>query len=87
MKLNVKAFALAGGILFSLAFFLLTYFYLIMGYSSNTLIKLSKLFLGYSITWYGGFIGLIWGFVSGLVAGAIFAWVYNKLADNTTVKA
>jgi len=28
----------------------------------------------------GSLIGLVWGFVDGLIGGAIFAWLYNLLA-------
>jgi len=28
----------------------------------------------------GAFVGLIWGFVDGLIVGAIFAWLYNKIS-------
>jgi hypothetical protein len=35
---------------------------------------------GYSITPLGSVVGLIWGFVDGLIGGAIFAWLYNIIA-------
>jgi hypothetical protein len=28
----------------------------------------------------GSLIGLVWGFVDGLVCGFVFSWLYNKLA-------
>ena len=80
MKLNVKAFALAGGITWGLLIFLLTYFFLLMGYPGNTLADIGAVYLGYSVTWYGAFIGLVYGFVDGLLIGAFFAWLYNKFS-------
>ena len=31
-------------------------------------------------TFLGGIIGAIWAFIDGAIAGAIIAWVYNKVA-------
>ncbi|MBA7565491.1 hypothetical protein ES708_07175 [subsurface metagenome] len=78
MKLNVKALGLAGGILWGLAIFLLTYWFLLRGFEGKTLARLSNVYLGYSVTWYGGFVGLVWGFVDGFIGGALLAWLYNK---------
>ena len=81
MKLNVKALALAAGITCGVAIFLLTFWFLIFGYPGNTLQLLSKVYLGYSVTWYGAFIGLIWGFIDGLIFGGFIAWIYNKFVN------
>jgi hypothetical protein len=80
MKLNVKSFAMSLGICFGLAVLLVTIWFLIMGYQGSTLGLLRKIYLGYSVSWPGAFIGLVWGFVDGLISGAIFAWLYNKLS-------
>lgn len=82
MKLNVKALALAVGIVWGLAIFLVTYWFLVFGYEGNTLAKLSNVYFGYSVTWYGAFVGLIWGFVDGLIGGALLAWLYNKFGKD-----
>lgn len=82
MKLNVKALALAVGIVWGLAIFLLTYWLLIFGYEGKTLAKLSNVYFGYSVTWYGAFVGLAWGFVDGLIGGALLAWLYNKFVKD-----
>ena len=80
MKLNVKALGLASGIVWGLAIFLLTYWFIILGHPGRILMKLSNVYFGYSVTWYGAFVGLIWGFVDGFIGGALLAWVYNKFA-------
>ncbi|UCH09195.1 MAG: bacteriophage holin [Fidelibacterota bacterium] len=77
MKLNTKALGLAGGIVWGLAIFLLTYWFLIRGLEGETLARLKHVYLGYSVTWYGGFVGLIWGFIDGFIGGALVAWLYN----------
>ena len=78
MKLNVKALALAGGIAWDLAVFLLTIWYLIFGFDGHTLQKIHHVYLGYSVSIGGAFIGLVWGFIDGLIGGALVAWLYNK---------
>jgi len=80
MRLNVRALALAGGIVWGLAIFLITYWFLVFGHGGTTLFKLSNVYLGYSVTWYGAFVGLVWGFVDGFIGGALLAWLYNKFA-------
>jgi len=82
MKLNVKSFAFAGGILWGLAIFLLTYWFLIFGHSGKVLALFGAVYLGYSVTWYGAFIGLAWAFVDGFIGCAIFAWLYNKFTKS-----
>jgi len=80
MKFNIKAFSLTSGIVWGLSVFLSTFWILIMGASGKTLGKLSKFYIGYSVSWGGAFVGLVWGFVDGLIVGAIFALLYNKLS-------
>jgi hypothetical protein len=38
---------------------------------------LSWYFYGYSVTWYGAFVGLIWGAIAGGIVGWIIGEVYN----------
>jgi len=78
MKLQVKSFAMAGGITWGILILLITFWFLIMGYEGATLAKLGKIYLGYSVTWFGAFIGLGWGFADGFICCAFFAWLYNK---------
>lgn len=83
MKLNVKAFALTCGILWGVVVILFTYLLLIMDSPGRTISKISAFYFGYSYSWIGGIVGLIWGFVDGLLSGAIFAWLYNKLTGKS----
>ena len=78
MKLSIKALGLSCGILWGLAIFLLTYWFLLRGFEGETLSRLGNVYLGYSVTWYGGFIGLVWGFIDGFIGGALLAWLYNQ---------
>lgn len=80
MKLNVRALGLAGGIVWGVAIFLLTYWFLLFGYGGTTLGQLANVYLGYSVTWYGAFVGLVWAFVDGFICCAALAWLYNRFA-------
>ena len=79
MKLNVKAFSLTCAILWGLSVLLLTWWLLLYGSPGKIIIKLSGIYFGYTYSWFGGIIGFLWGFLDGLIGGAIFAWLYNKL--------
>ena len=80
MKINTKALAISAGITWGLAIFLLTVWFLVMGYNGNLLAKLGSIYIGYSVSWLGAFIGLIYGFVDGLIGGALLGYLYNKFA-------
>lgn len=80
MKLDIKALALACGIVWGGAIFLLTLWFLLFGYEGLTLAKLGKVYLGYTVSWGGAFVGLIWGFVDAAVGGAVLAWLYNRFS-------
>ncbi len=80
MQINTKALALSIGVIWGLAIFLLTVWFLIMGYSGNLLAMLGSVYLGYSVSWFGAFIGLIYGFIDGLICGALLGFLYNKFA-------
>ena len=80
MKLNVKAFALACGLLWGLGLFLLTCWIILFDGATGEPTLIGRLYRGYTISPQGSVIGLLWGFVDGLIDGAIFAWLYNWLA-------
>jgi hypothetical protein len=77
MKLNQRAFAISAGILLGFSVFIATIWLVIIGSSGTTIALLHKFYLGYSVSIVGAFIGLIWGFIDGLICGFIFAWIYN----------
>lgn len=77
MKLNVTAFALASGLLVGLGLFLVTWFVIALDGSTGEVTVISRVFRGYTISPLGSAIGLLWGFVAGLVGGAIFAGLHN----------
>ena len=81
MKLNVKAFGLACGLVWGLGLFLLTWWILAFEGNSAGPTFIGRIYRGYTITPVGSMVGLVWGFLDGWIGGLIFAWVYNLLVD------
>lgn len=80
MKLNVKAFALAAALLWGFGLFALTWWIIMFDGATGEPTLIGQLYRGYSITPIGSVIGLVYGFFDALIGGAIFAWLYNRLA-------
>ncbi len=79
MKLNVKAFSLSCGLFFGAGLFLITWWIIAFGGPTNQSTFIDRIYLGYSITPIGSFIGFAWAFIDGFIFGAFFAWLYNWL--------
>jgi hypothetical protein len=86
MKLNIKAFAFACGLIWGIGLFLLTWWVIISGGSTGETTLIGRVYWGYNISALGSIIGLIWAFVDGLIGGAVFAWLYNRLIPKKTEK-
>ncbi|MCA1766358.1 MAG: bacteriophage holin [Desulfobulbaceae bacterium] len=80
MKLDVKAFALTAAILWGLGIFVFTWWVIFFEGAMEEPKMIALFYRGYSITPWGSIVGLLWGFLDGLVCGALFAWLYNRLA-------
>lgn len=81
MKLNVKAFALAGGIFWGAVMFLMTLLAATTGYGVEMMEAIGTIYAwGYNISVGGAFVGLVYGLVDGLIGCGLFALLYNKLA-------
>ena len=77
MKLNVKAFGLAAGLIWGVSIFLMTWWIIAFDGATGETTLMGRLYRGYNISPSGSVIGLIWGLLDGLVGGLLFAWVYN----------
>lgn len=84
MKLNIKAFALACGILWSAGLLFLTWWLIMLEGSEPAECLLNRMYPGYTMTPIGSLIGAAWGFVDAGIGGLIFAWLYNLLAGKLT---
>ncbi|MCP4593028.1 MAG: hypothetical protein GY842_20025 [bacterium] len=79
MRLNVKAFALSGGLLWGFGLLLITWWIIAFDGATGEATLIGKVYRGYSISPVGSLIGLAWALPDGLIGGAIFAWMYNTL--------
>lgn len=77
MKLSVRTLALTSGIIWGLGLFCLTWWIIFFDGATGEATIIGKVYRGYTISPLGSFVGLAWGFVDGLIGGAVFAWVYN----------
>ena len=62
MKLNVKAFALTSGIIWSLGLFALTWWIIAFDGVTHEVTLIGRLYRGYDISPLGSLVGLVWGF-------------------------
>jgi len=81
MKLSIKAFGLACGLVRGLGLFALTWWIMAFDGATGEVTLLGKIYRGYCVTPAGSVIGLVWAFFDGLVGGVIFAWLYNCLSE------
>jgi len=84
MKLNVRAFAVAGGILWGASMFILTWWVMqfpgTLSVSGDVAQYIGKTYyVGYELTPIGSVIGAVYGFFDAGIGCAIFALLYNKL--------
>ena len=81
MKLSIKGLALASAILWGLAMLGMGLANLIWsGYGQEFLQTMASVYFGYHATRSVAevIIGALYGGVDGLVAGTVFAWLYNQ---------
>ncbi|MBU0614103.1 bacteriophage holin [Patescibacteria group bacterium] len=81
MKLNVKAFALTGGILISTSAGILAIMAQYLNFGQEIVALIGTAYIGYVPGFVGAIIGAVWGFVDGLFGFALIAWLYNKLSE------
>ncbi len=82
MRLDTKAFAIAGGLLWGGAILVTGLVQLVSpGYGAGFLELASSVYPGYEPGGFGSVIvGTLYGLVDGFVGGFLLAWLYNRLA-------
>jgi len=80
MKLDIKAFSMTCALVWGVGLFLVTWWIIAFDGATADPTFIGKLYLGYTLSPTGSFIGLAWALVDGAIGGAIFAWLYNRLA-------
>ncbi len=84
MALNPKAFALAGGIIWGVAVFVMAILPmftggLTTGYGVGFTHAIGTIYLGVQPGISGAILGLVYGFIDAFIGCFIFAWLYNKI--------
>ena len=77
--LSIRACGLTLGIFGGASMFLLAWWLILTGNAEGPTTLFERIYYGYSFTPMGSVIGAVWGFVDWGIAGAIFAWLYNKI--------
>ena len=77
--LSIRSVALTTGILGASAMFFLAWWLIVIGNAEGPTTLFERMYIGYSFTPLGSVIGAVWGFVDWGIAGAIFAWLYNRI--------
>ncbi len=80
MLLQVRAFGFAVGLVWGIIILGVTLAVTIKGTGGEHLGRLGLLYPGYRVTYWGSVIGFVWSVIYGFVAGALLAWVYNRLS-------
>ena len=89
MKLNVKAFGLACGIIWGGAVLVMTLISSLTdtgpaaynGYAGQFIKGLISIYPGYSISLKGAVIGALWAGITDFIFGILFAWAYNRTTN------
>lgn len=85
--LKKNAFGLACGLVAGVSLFLLTNYLILLHQGGETLLKLDHIYRGYSITFVGSLLGLVYAFVDGYIAGWFIALFYNIFAGQKAIVA
>ena len=77
--MSIRSLALTAGIFGAVTMFTLAWWLILTGNAEGPPTLFERIYIGYSFTPLGSFIGAAWGFIDWGIAGAIFAWLYNKI--------
>lgn len=81
MKLKPFALGIGLGTVWGVSIFITTWVSYYTGYGRLFLeVMAGSIYPGYSISPLGSFIGLIYGFIDGVIGGAAVGWIYNRVA-------
>ena len=77
--MSIRSVGLTAGIFGAASMFFLAWGLIFTGNAEGPITLFERIYIGYSFTPMGSIIGAAWGFVDWGIAGAIFAWLYNKI--------
>ena len=73
------ALGVAIGVLSAVYVFLAGIFAM-FGWGETLVEVIGDFYIGYGASIAGSFIGAVWAFLDGFVAGYVIAWIYNRIA-------
>ena len=79
LHLDTRRFSIAGGLIWGISIFVLTILSIYTNYAAEWLTLIGTVYPGYTISWEGSIIGLVYGFIDAAIGLFLFAWLYNKL--------
>ena len=79
--MSIRGFALTAGLFGAVTMFLLPWWLMLTGNAEGPITLIERVYVGYSFTPLGSVVGAAWGFVDWGIAGAIFAWLYNRVKN------
>ena len=77
--MSIRALALTAVIFGAATMFILAWWLILTGNAEGPPTLFERIYIGYSFTPMGSVIGAAWGFIDWGIAGAIFAWIYNRI--------
>jgi len=86
MKLNVKAFALAVGLMWGINWFALTWWMMAFDGITHEVTLIGRMYRGFNLSPAGSLVALLWGFLDGFIIGLMIAWIYNQIVERLQTK-
>jgi len=87
VKLDVKAFGLALGLVWGGISFLIGVLDMLFFLGSSWSKMMTMLYMGYVPTLIGSIIGAVWGFIYAAILGSAVAWIYNRLVEENKAES
>lgn len=81
MKLDIKAFSVTCATIWGAGLLLLSWWVIAFDGQSSDPTWIGHIYRGYRLTLAGSLIGALWAFFDGLIGGALFAWLYNRVDE------
>lgn len=83
MNLSVRAVAFSCAVVWGIAVFILAWWLKSAEYGAEAARVIGSVYRGFEMNLAGSLIGFVWGFLTGLAGGALYASIYNLLVPGT----
>jgi hypothetical protein len=78
-KINPVGLGVGLGTVWGVSLFITTWVSYYTGYAELFLNTMAKsIYPGYSITPLGSFLGLVYGYIDGILGGLVIGWIHNR---------